>query len=86
MVGVSECPVMAWIVRGNQREPRCAALGSGRSWEFQEVATRHGVPCRSVGLRRKAVGKLDNRTSALGALGAWLTLCVKLPAVSCFVH
>lgn len=65
---------MAWIVRGNQREPRCAALGSGRSCEFQDGKARHGMPHGRVGVKGNAIGKFDNRISASGALGAWLSL------------
>lgn len=52
MVGKSERPVMAWVVRGNQREPCCAALRIGRSCEFQDVTTRHGMPHGRVGERK----------------------------------
>lgn len=61
-VGVSEPPVVAWMVRANQRETHCTALESGKSCEFQDVATRHGMPWWRMGMGGSAIGKVENRT------------------------
>lgn len=79
-VGVSEPLVVAWMVRANQRETRCAALESGRScvsgccqeaWDAL-LENGHGRECYRE-------GRKQDRTSAFGAGGGWPTLCLKLP-------